>query len=103
MSAKERTGMRNYYGIPSKGRGGREGERRGEERRGSSPCSGASCWLVRPASVRVMSQGCSEVAERARWRQRESTYCTKAWSCKGERHLARESAAVNPHLGGGEI
>ena len=33
MSAKERTGMRNYYGIPSKGRGGREGERGGEERK----------------------------------------------------------------------
>ena len=88
--------------MPNNGRGEGEG-RRGGEKGKSSPCSGASCWLVRPASVRVMSQGCREVAERARWRQRESTYCTKAWSCKGEGHWARESAPVNPHLGGREI
>lgn len=74
--------------------------RAGEHNQKTLPWSGASCWLVRLASVRVMSQGCRVAAETARWRQRESTYCTRAWSCEEVGGLAMESTAVNPHLGG---
>ncbi len=44
------------------------------------PWRGTSCWLVRLASVRVMSHGSSMSAVIERCRQTESTYCTRAWS-----------------------
>ena len=51
--------------------------------------------------MRVMSHGCSVSAVSARCRQRESTYCTRAWSWAGLGGGARTSAAEKPHLENG--